>query len=97
MRRTVTLILAVCLIAACGSPPPSSGTVVEKSYDDPDSIPVTSCSPVGKTTVCHTTWINDGPHWRLLIDGDSEHGWVSVDPATWDSLHVGDHYEEMAS
>lgn len=55
-KLLVPLVLAAGFLAACSDPPPQSGYVVEKQYDDPDTwiynqpIYNEQCRPVTQTT-----------------------------------------------
>lgn len=73
------LVLLALLLGACGGGI-HEGTVIGRSYDDPDDwlylqpIPHTMCFPEGKVTSCTTTYtfipipMHDGPHWFLKLE-----------------------------
>lgn len=91
MRRkvvaaTVVAGLAVSL-AACGE---VDGTVVEKTHRDAYTtiVPV----KVGKVTTMQTRHHKEC--WRVKVEGE-HNGSPCIDKATWDSLHVGDHYDNI--
>lgn len=91
MRRKVVAVtvaagLAVSL-AACGE---VDGTVVDKSHRDAYStvVPV----KVGKITTMQTQ--HHPECWKVKVEGEHS-GSDCIDKATWDSLHVGDHYDNL--
>lgn len=88
MKGAAALFAAFLLLTGCGDPAPklTSGTVVEKHYDDDDSyyqpgvfIPgTTSCS--GNPPICSTSpgvnvpgyWVSHPARWVLTIEGEAD-------------------------
>lgn len=104
----VAAVLIVTLVVWFQPEPMAEGTVVARSYDDPDDwttggYSTLSCSPnpQGQVT-CTSTWVpeedhHDGPHWHLQIegtrtDGDEGTGWVEVSELDFDRCMPGDRW-----
>jgi len=101
-RAPLILVAAALVLAACGEP--AVGTVVGKSYDDPDRVMhmQRTCSGSGTSKVCssYPVFSTDPAHYELKIRLDSDHDktkTVRVDPGTYERTTVGSHYAEDAS
>ena len=74
-----------------------TGTVVSKSYDDPDMIPVTTCYAYDKNMQCinrSTSYVRDGEHFNLhLVNAKGDKGTVGVDKTTWERTATGSIYD----
>ena len=96
MRRaalTLTALALALVLAACS--PIDRGTVTGKSHDEALWIPVTSCVPSGKSTVCTTSMQYTPPSWKLYLRNEDKTGWAYVDEGTWDAYEVGDFYPSV--
>lgn len=101
--RSIVGVLLLLALAACGggSHWHGSGTVIGRSYDDPDQwyqppiITPGSCTMIGKTESCSPgvnipgQWYYDGPHWHLTVDDGVKHHEVEVDQSTYYSCRNG--------
>lgn len=104
MKRALGMLAAVLLVA-CGTDEPklTSGTVVEKHYDDDDGYfqPLT-CSG-GKVNVCTGGfWVDEPERWVLTVEGEHEGETiteeVSVTEAEYQRQGVGEPWQaEVAS
>jgi hypothetical protein len=81
-------LLLALLLAACGPDGPhvTSGEVVNRVYDDPD----TYCAIYGQYG-CQM-WANDGPHWKLRLACNGEESWVEVAAADYERFPVGSQF-----
>lgn len=81
---------ALFLGAACA---PSTGTVQDRKFIPAHDDLVTLSYPCGKVT-CTTLRKKHRPdEWRLLVVNGNQHGWVSVDRATYNAARIGSRYE----
>jgi hypothetical protein len=104
--RLAAAALTLLFLTSC-APSVTSGTVVGREYDDPDTwasmepMRVLICQKgictwyvTGYNTVTH----HDGPHWRLhLRDDQHREGWVDIDEATYNRLTVGQNFHPSST
>lgn len=100
--RTMVLLVAGLVAAALllGCAPKNvltQGTVIEKSYDDPDDWSTLYCAAQGKYGC--TLWLpqdhHDGPHWSLRVVGRDDKGkehkeWHEVTEVFYGEIVMGD-------
>lgn len=86
----ITLAAAGVVLAACGGP--TSGTVIGKQYDAPSTYFITSCSLIGKVTVCTPIPEEQPECWEIDLKSGDDTGSVCVDQKTFSAAIVGQHY-----
>lgn len=99
MSAAMALAMAT-VFTACGDDNVlTSGKVIDKRYDDPDTWTELMCVSRDTKTYACTFWMpvdhSDGPHWFLQIQGydTKEHRhveWHEVSEAAYSNLHIGD-------
>lgn len=104
MKRLLLTLLPLLFLPYCGKDNVlTSGTVVDKSYDDPDTFITYQCYSYRQDGGCsfsmpveHT----DAPHWRIKVegpdpdDGDTIQEWHAVTESVYDSVNVGEEWTE---
>lgn len=92
MRRLLFVLALVLAVAGCGDPAPQVGEVVRKEYDDPDTRTV--CRYVADDPCGYTATRTDPARWIIWLDDHvGTRGWVSIDPATYERVHVGQWFD----
>jgi hypothetical protein len=97
VKKLVAALVLAGALTTCGEDNVlTSGTIIEKEYDDPDTWWSTQCV-VYKNGLCQVSvpvQNTDPPRWSIRIkgnhNGDIVTEWHSVDPTEYNSLSVGD-------
>lgn len=87
-KRVLTILTTTALVlslTACG---PSSGTVLDREYDDADTYTGRCGARQDRSCLKY-----DREHWRLeLTDGEAT-GWRNVGREAYEACRVGDYYD----
>lgn len=92
-RAAIAVLLAAAALAGLTACAPDHGVIHAKAYTPAHTTFTTSCSLIGKITVCHPVPLYEGPEWSFdLYASKDDHGWHDVDEHDYDTHQVGDYY-----
>lgn len=83
----VAALTAILVLTGCSSI--KEGTIIAKEYEEGRYYSTTSCSLVGKTTVCTPITHYDDPDWKIYLQNGDEKGWREISEESWLKLEVG--------
>lgn len=93
-RNLIFLMMMLLVLTGCSAI--SSGYITKKVYEPPYSYTTMQCVVFGKygcTSYMPITHTNP-EHWRLDLKNRDKTGWVFVSKETFDSVKVGDIYND---
>ena len=80
MKKILPVLALILVLTGC-TPPPQSGFIIAKDYDE---------SRLYQCSVKPLIFCTDDEDWDLLIRNGEHEGWVGVTPDTYEAYNVGD-------
>lgn len=91
--KLIALGILAILLVACS--PISRGTITNKEYTAPYTIPVSYCAMYNSKGICTmygTRYDHYPARWKFNLNLEEENGWVYVNEHTYNEYEIGDFY-----